>query len=243
MSDSDHNSDAFEYVTGTLRGEQRQQFERLLIADEELQQEVSFWEQQLMSLQSTDREVQPNPNTWDNIIRRIGAGAELGEPGLNANKQRNQPAWMPQWLWAPGLIAALLLFGFLLLMPPQSGTQLNADYVAVLSNDDGDARLTAITASNGETLWLQWSDWNLPEDGSAQLWAVSRRDGESRSIAVFENEKNNQLVLNETALRLIRDASHLVLTEEELGGSAIDEPSEIVLAKGVCVRLGDQNPS
>ena len=33
------------------------------------------------------------------------------------------------------------------------------------------------------------------------------------------------------------------MTQEEVGGSALDEPSDIVIAKGVCIRLRDTKDS
>ena len=113
----------------------------------------------------------------------------------------------------------------------------NADYLAVLLDQAEQPVLTAITASTGNTLWLKWENWQAPEEGSLQLWAKSRRDGQVRPLLVFEQHKLTEVKLDEATLRLIKDSSHLMMTAEEQGGSAIDEPSELVLATGVCIRL------
>jgi len=86
-------------------------------------------------------------------------------------------------------------------------------------------------------LWLRWEDELVKDASSVQLWAQSRRDGQIRPLHVFDQNNINQVALDETALRLVQDSEFLILTLEEEGGSSIDEPSDIVLAKGVCVRL------
>jgi anti-sigma-K factor RskA len=123
------------------------------------------------------------------------------------------------------------------LLPFAKNSIPNADYVAVLTARDGEAKLTALTASDGQTLWLQWQDVAVESDTSIQLWALSKRDGQIRSIAVFDSTSAKSLMLDQANLRLIKDAEKLILTSEELGGSAMDEPSENVIASGVCVRL------
>ena len=82
-----------------------------------------------------------------------------------------------------------------------------------------------------------WGDDVLPADQDYQLWAVSRSDGETRSIAVIASKDMTLLELSEAQWRLIKDSESLMLTIEEEGGSAIDEPSDELVARGLCVRL------
>lgn len=219
---------AFEYALGTLRGAERAAFERALARTPELAREVHFWEEQLMALQPSGSDRPPAPGTWERIEQRVS-----GPP-----PRRKRYAF--NWHW--GAIAALLLVLALPLLfrqpdptdsPP---TAPNSDYVAVLADPEGQPRLTAMTLAGGETLWLQWETY--PEtEGSVQLWAVSRRDGQARSLAVFDDPDRRTLALDQAARRLIVDAEYLLLTEEEPGGSPLDEPSDRTLARGACVRL------
>ena len=185
-----------------------------------------------MSLNVAD-DVAPDPATWAAIQKR------LHKPVVTETMGKAWTAGILKCLGA-AVVVLVVVSAFYWLQP---SSQLNADYVAVLTDEAGKARLTAITGADGETLWLQWGHSNgaatdsLPQEASWQLWAVSRRDGESRTVALFEGSTPGQVLLTETTLRLIRDASHLVLTLEEEGGSAIDEPSDDVLARGECVRL------
>lgn len=252
---ADKADNAFEYVLGTLRDDERLAFEKMLLQDCALQEAVRYWEQQLSPLNSIAEEVPPDPKVWQGIQQQIH-GASITPTSSGQLSRREWWQWVNGWRLAT--IASLLLVGLLSFQIFQPSSTMNADYVAVLTDPSGSARLTALTATDGETLWLRWEEFDIPDDQSVQLWAVSRRDGQSRSLAVFSREDSltdgpvssgdegflpPQLTLNEAGLRLIRDSSHLIITQEELGGSAIDEPSEDVIAKGVCVRLQGESAS
>jgi len=43
--------------------------------------------------------------------------------------------------------------------------------------------------------------------------------------------------LTEAQWRLIKDSDSLIVTIEEQGGSPIGEPSDIIVSRGLCVRL------
>jgi anti-sigma-K factor RskA len=115
--------------------------------------------------------------------------------------------------------------------------------VAVLLDDSDVPILTALTASDGNTLWLKWEKWQTPKDHSLQLWAKSRRDGQIRPLLVFGNRELKEVKLDEATLRLIKDSSHLIITQEEVGGSSLDEPSDMIIAKGICIRLAETRDS
>jgi anti-sigma-K factor RskA len=221
---------AFDYVTGVLRGAERDQFAQRLRGDIALQSEVSFWEEQLMNLSEQEEGVKPDPEVWYGIAARIQRANEKSVP------QKSSP-WF--WLW-PGISAfatlmLMICIGLLIARDPLQ--QPNADYVAVLTDNSGKPQLTVLTATGGEQLWLKWENIEIPDDKNLQLWAISKRDGQIRPLGVFAETDIKQLSLSVPQWRLIKDASHLILTEEDVGGSPLDEPSELILAKGVCVLL------
>lgn len=230
------DSRAFEYVLGTLPVSERRDFEQAMEGNESLARAVRFWEEQLMAIQNQHASKAPDRDAWRRIEQRISARSA---PEAESSSWRR---WLP---WS--MVGALMLV--LIIVLPQAFdeekpiTAPNSDYVAVLTDDRGQPRLTAITLSEGELLWLQWQDLNLQENRSAQLWAVSRRDGRTRPIAVFETADTQRLPLDQARRRLIADAEYLLLTEEEPGGSPLDEPSDQLLARGACVRLGTEKSS
>jgi len=234
-TDNEDVSDAlaFEYVAGTLRGEDRSRFEHSLVSDEKMMSRVRFWEERLHELDAHTTPRDLRPGSWTDLSARINTGSK---PAAAQNAGKLQ--WLWQWLLPGALSLALLV---VLLLPAKPLQSPNADYVAVLTNTDGHASLTALTTSTSQTMWLQWEDLEISSGRSAQLWSISRSDGQIRSIAVFDTLGAEQLPLDEAAWRLVKDAEFLILTEEEAGGSPLDEPSDVLLAKGVCVRFQRSN--
>jgi len=221
------DSQALEYVLGTLPEGERRALERAMARDVDLAAEVRFWEEQLMVLQNPDAGRAPDPEVWQRIEQRI--------------TRDRQPARRRYWWgWGAAALAMVLLVAlpFLELSRPSAPALPNTDYVAVLTDDQGQARLTAMTLAEGESLWLQWESIRWSDEHSLQLWAVSRRDGQTRPLAVFDRAEDVELVpLDQARRRLIADAEYLLLTEEPPGGSPLDEPSERQVARGVCVRV------
>jgi anti-sigma-K factor RskA len=219
---------AFEYVAGTLSAAERAAFEQALTQDTELQQHVQFWEEHFMALQENSTELPPKPNTWAQIEARL-------HPAPRAPLPRTP------WYWLFSLATALVVAIGLGLAPMLRSPAPNLDYVAVLTDLQGAALLTALTTDTDKTLWLQWEAVDLSPDTSLQLWARSKRDGQVRSLGVFDSTAESRVELDQARLRLIHDAQELLLTREESGGSPLGEPSEMLLAKGVCVRLRQGN--
>ena len=228
-----HDVLAFEYVTGVMRGEERQVFERLLHNNESLADQVRFWEEQLMQLSDEDEQRPLAPEVWSYIQVQLNSSSPQTEVTAASGFM-----WSRLFTWAIPSIACLIFASLLLVTTLQKNNAgPNADYVAVLTDAQGAARLTVLTATKGTALWLKWENLKIAPDKNVQLWAVSKRDGQRRPLGVFAQTDIAQVDLSTANWRLIKDAESLILTEEDVGGSAIDEPSDIILAKGVCVLL------
>ncbi len=219
---------AFDYVTGVMRGEERKRFEAALQQLPPLQDQVRFWEEQLINLSDTAWAHTPHAKTWPGIEQRI--------------QQSQAPTTIRPSRWAtwlklgvPSVMTAIIVSCLFIFLPQQK--QLSTDYVAVLTDIKGDPLLTSLTETRNNVMWLKWEKMAMTPDKNLQLWAISKRDGQTRSIAVFEQTSSGQLQLSTASLRLVKDAASLILTEEDIGGSALDEPSAMVLAKGPCVLL------
>jgi anti-sigma-K factor RskA len=227
-----HNATAFEYVAGTLTGDERSAVEQLQVEDPELQEHIRFWEDQLMGLQNYQVQRQPADDVWEKILRRISIRSTDREAPL-------RPHYLT-WRWFVSAALALALLVVLLIPnPTPQAPRLQADYVAVLTTPEGRPLLTVLTAGDDKVMQLKWEIAELPAHSSVQLWAVSRRDGMVRSLGVFETPGTQVQSISAADWRLIQDAEALLLTEEEPGGSALDQPSDSILAQGICVRLGE----
>lgn len=237
------SADAFEYVTGTLSASERTEIERQLGNEPNLRDEVAFWEEQLLPLSSSTDRLAPRADLWERISSNLNTSqTSTAKP---ENNQRSFWASLMQW-GAPTFAAALLAVVLINYYPSGNNTGGDApvagpaipDYVAVLTDSAGDALLTALTTEDGNNMYLQWADQvQFSAAKSIQLWAVSKRDGQTRPLAVFADTQTSTLVLDEATWRLVTDSAFLLLTEEEEGGSPLDEPSDALLAKGVCVRF------
>lgn len=233
------DGEAFEYVIGTLSGTQRQEFIGQLTQNAVLQKEVLFWEEQLMPIGGGEQRA-PKEATWDAIERSVSQ-ANYREPDAKTRSNTGFD-WRMLWPWATPSIAALgVLFVLMGYVPGTTNVELTTDYVAVLTSSDGDPFLTALTSKNDHRMWFKWEPKGLVKNTHAQLWAKSKRDGQIRPVSVIDSTGVTKITLTEATFRLISDAQSLLLTQEELGGSAIDEPSDIILASGVCVRLSQNN--
>lgn len=237
---------AFEYTSGLLRGEERTKFEARLAEDSSLQALVREWDEDLMPLAEVEPMLVPQNDTWSKIDQRLNPKDVTNDPPL-------------RWVWA--MFGAMTAVFVLLVFPVAPPLQTNStptigdssqsnptvetsaqhvDYVAVMTNDANQPSLTTFGNADSQKLTLHWqidSTQQAAEEDDFQLWAVSKRDGQVRSIGILEDQNTTALELSNATWRLITDAETLILTREEAGGSAIDEPSDSIIASGVCVRL------
>lgn len=228
----DLNQLAFEFVIGTLRGGERRRFAQQLAKNVALMQQVNFWEEHLMALPEPAH-LPPAQNTWARIAAQLTPDLET-----TTAPRRDIVSRLSAWLF-PSAVASFctLMIVFAVL---QFSAAPSSEYVAVLSDNQGRPALTAITQGDNAQMRLQWLPVSVAADKNLQLWAISKRDGQARSLAVFTAAQGKVLPLDVPQLRLIKDADSLILTEEDIGGSAMDEPSSVVVAKGICVRFAAQ---
>jgi anti-sigma-K factor RskA len=234
---SDKESKAFEFVLGTLSTEEREAFKDQHTTDNKLDDDLIFWENHLSTLNSEDDTLQPRTQTWEAIEAVItpADSTSAATTGLRSKWL----SWLP-WGLSLAMSCALVItlsFGQFNL---DSALSAPIDYVAVLTDDSGQAKLTAITEGGSKNMWLQWDNIALDDDQDLQIWALSKSDNQIRSIAVIEDKQTHTLQLSDAHWRLIKDADSLILTAEDKGGSVLDEPSQVILAKGVCVRMERQ---
>lgn len=237
LQPEDYDNMAFEFVLGTLPVSERTAFEQELEDNIQLRYKVSDWEEKLIGLTAEVVPVAPAPNTFEKIQSRINPASSPSQIQESNNPIKSFWDNVLPWKLISGfaftLFFAVGLLNYHSVTPSHS---LNADYLAVLLNSDDKPILTAVTGIDDNQLWLTWEQWSLPKDQSIQIWAKSKRDGQVRPLLVV-NQPLQSIRLDEATLRLIKDSSHLILTQEESGGSAIDEPSDKVIATGVCIRL------
>ena len=227
---SDHDN-AFEYVVGTLDGDERANFENALASDAKLRAAVNFWEEQLVGLHKPENKSPPE-STWNAIEAAITSQAR-------AEKLSVGRPWGIIASWLSTCAALLLCVVFFINSQNSKLVPLQPKYVAVLTNAEGGAVVTALS-SKGEksVLSLHWEAQSSTASAHLQMWAISKSDGQARPLATLENNTDTTLQLDKARWRLIADADYLIITVEDAEGSVKDKPSENVVAKGVCINLG-----
>lgn len=247
------DAEAFDYASGAMRGEERIAFAKRLADSAPLTLLVSQWEQDLTSIQKPIVGLPPAASTWEKI------SAET-DPNHNAQSQPST-SWLTRFVWSfGGALSSFILFFFIFPITQNgpenslanstgdragdsSGNSTealasnNIDYIAVMISAREQPILTTLGNAGAKRLKLNWHDDELAPDMDYQLWAISKRDGETRSLAIIADADVAELNLSLAGWRLVTDAESLILTREEAGGSAIDEPSDEIVARGLCVRL------
>ncbi|MEY4588021.1 MAG: hypothetical protein RL497_97 [Pseudomonadota bacterium] len=242
---------ALEYVLGTLRGAERRAFEKALTDDAELQNTVAAWEETLMALPGPTPQAAP-ASTWGNIETALNAQPK------RANEAKRSP-FVRSVAWVGSLAAVCLLALGVWFNTPQNAPEpvlapapspvpssapatqrpelaWRASYVAVLTDENGKAQLTALTQSQGEPPNAQHKLklHSTANTTTLQIWAMAE-NGSVQKLAVLEPGNTEPLALSKEQWVLIKAAKELLLTE----ASDSAQPGR-VLAKGPCVQLAQQ---
>jgi len=235
---------ASHFVLGQLSAGVTQRVISLMKFHDALEARVEYWQQRFVVLDQQTPPLPPSERTWRAIEQ------QLDLKPINTNQQQQPQAWLQQlrlqlhqWVRTPvmhvatAFSAALLALIVTLNYLPASNNSLS--YVAVLTQPNGEASLVASAYHPSRTLVLNIvHPTTLSPHNTLELWAISKSDQQVRSLGVISSDKKIiEQQLSRAQWRLIKDSHSLIVTVEETDGSAIGEPSEHVVARGLCVRL------
>lgn len=216
----------------------------------QIDQRINFWEQRLSPLNDETPDLAPLPQTWKNIQAIVNHGQVSTQDARQARVQTTNESWWQtysfgKWSGAFSFIICVVI-GFALLKPTdvQNNTGFGAlSYLAVLEDDNQNPQVVATTY--GESKQLVLDILSLPAidpEETFELWVTSKTDNQTRSLGEIPiGQTSFDRLLTEAEWRLIVDSSYLVISIEDEGGSAIGEPSESIISKGLCIRLADRD--
>jgi anti-sigma-K factor RskA len=218
---------AAEYTLGTLRGRARRRFERLLADSAAARSAVYRWEDHWNALSRTVPPVEPSPQVWAAVNRRLfGGGAAAGA----APRVRRRRTW--QLAVAAGLVAVALIVGLIMrqLAPPPLQT------LAVLGTDTAHPvwrleRRLPLTALTIEVVGA------VPEAAgkSYELWALPR-GGAPVSLGLLPAAGSAERTLSERQRTALLAADKVAVSIEPTGGSPTGSPTgPIVIVTNVPV--------
>ncbi|NQZ22636.1 MAG: anti-sigma factor [Colwellia sp.] len=244
---------ASQYVLGTLTRHVHQCVEKQAVYNEALAQRIEYWQTRFVPLDQQTKELPPSEQVWQNIANAIEitekskAVATKIEPdssneaGLIHFFSSSLKSWLtiPATRYVSVFSFAILAVLVLLISKPFEQNNDPLSYVAVLTEPDGKAHLVATTYGESKKLIVNVVGTPMIGDHqSLELWVVSKSDSEARSLGVISTGKKLiEQQLTNAQWRLIKDSESLIVTIEEVGGSAIGEPSSLIVSRGLCVRL------
>jgi anti-sigma-K factor RskA len=208
---------AAEYVLGTLRGAARRRFERWRGESWYNERRVQAWEDRFVPLAFKLRPVEPSPQVWAGIEKRIGAAST-----------RRASSWSPLRSLAAAVVLIAVVAGGFATWRITQGPSL--------------APLATIAASNGQVAWqLEVNgDHSLlravaaagvrPSPGrSFELWALPDNGDAPVSLGVLPDTGRADRALSERQRQALGRASRVAVSFEPAGGSPTGAPTGPVL--------------
>jgi anti-sigma-K factor RskA len=206
---------AAEYALGTLRGRARRRFERLYIQSAAARGAVYRWEDHWSALSRTVPPVEPSPQVWAAVSRRLfGDDATVG----SAPRVRRWRAW--QLAAAAGLVAVALIVGLIMRQaapPLQTLVVLGTDTAHPVWRLERRLPLTALTIQVIGT---------VPEavGRSYELWALPR-GGVPVSLGLLPAAGSAERTLSERQRTALLAADKVAVSVEPVGGSPTGSPT------------------
>ena len=207
---------AAEYTLGTLRGRARRRFERLCVGSAAARSAVYRWEDHWSVLSRTVQPVEPSPQAWAAVRRRL-FGDDAAAPA--APRVRRWRRW--QLAAAAGLVAVALVVGLIVRQPAPPPLQT----LAVLGTDTTHPvwrleRRPPLTALTIEVVGT------VPEAAgkSYELWALPR-GAAPVSLGVLPAAGSAERTLSERQRTALLAADKVAVSVEPFGGSPTGSPT------------------
>ena len=215
---------AAEYVLGTLAGEDRRSFERLLADNPSLRTEIAAWEARLVGLTDATSPVRPPQRVWLAIEDAIA-------PSTDADPHQRRRGWTHSLALWRGLALAALLALVVITVPPlltPPAPRVPEPVYNLVVRDDA-----------ARPLWMVACDWRTrtyevtrvaagaPVDGkSHELWLVPADGGTPMSLGLIDRDTFTAAL---PAAATWRSAKAFAVSLEPAGGSPTGAPTGPVL--------------
>jgi len=217
---------AAEYVLGTLNGRARARFERLLLTDPGLRDDIERWERHLGAMALALPQRRPRARVWRRIRRRIRPRPEARGP--------------VGWLWPLGAgagAAAAVLAVYLAVAPPQPRT-LEPEFVATIGAEQKGPRWSVAADLDEDTLTVRaLRKADIPPDKDLELWLLPSGDTAPISLGLLPAKGRRSQPIPPEAVAAAPDAAGIAISREPEGGSPTGAPTGPVLYQGSLVPL------
>lgn len=222
LAEERRNALAAEYVLGTLRGQARRRYQRLMMESQLISETTWLWEQYLNGLGESVPPVSPSSEVWESIQSRLGfTDTEANnEQVVTLHKARAR-----RWRTVSGVAAAAAFIIAVLFGTSEPPVVATPSHIAVVNNADAEP-LWLIEVST-DTLSVR-STANLSEraDKDFELWMVPANGDAPVSLGLLpESGRWDRTV---PAILLSPDITALAVSLEPPGGSPTGVPTEVL---------------
>ncbi len=234
------DAQAGEYVIGTLRGAERDVFEKILKVDETAQERVFYWQEVLSALDKDLGEDMPPKHIYREILARIRtqqkqplskeASVHTFEPNTVENNKQNT-VWKGLAAFATAATLIMAAFLFNALTPSKETDTRIIDAISIIKNEENDPIwvLNADTRSNNLYV-IALSPPTIKNDQSHQLWMVKPNDSGVEPVALLPSNSGESITVE---LPIPIDETQLfAVSLEPSGGSPNATPSGPVVFTG-----------
>lgn len=229
------------YVIGTMSARARPRFARLLRESASAQRAVARWNDKLAPLSRVVPPIQPPAALWANIAAKTSPPPPAAAPSRAGWLQRFDALFGSLFKPALGFaLGAAVTVGVISQDPHTFGMHhvsaaLPASYVGLLTDDSGEAALTAGSHRRGETMTVKLlKPLDIPPGKVARLWALPK-DGAPQAVANVPASGSVMLQLGAPAEDIFFKVQKLGVTFE--ADPAAAAPSAPFVLTGHCVKF------
>ncbi len=234
---------ASEYVLGTMHGQARKRFQRLIRADLKTRVAVELWEQRLMPMGAPLTAPPPSKALWQGIEQRIAPQSR--SPGSAA-----KPGFIERFfgLRTLGPLAAGIAIGtFAMMIVPQfdpsmrvaipQGRVLPEAYAGFLADSQGQSSLLISSQRHGKVADLKWlRPVSVRPDQVLQLWALAP-NAAPLSLGIIPSDGKPQITMPGTSEDLLSRVTELAVSVEAKGTAPATQPTGGYLLRGPCAKF------
>jgi len=228
---------ASEYVLGTLHGPARRRFQQLLKGDAQLQDAVTFWQNQLLPMAAPLSVAEPSPRLWAGIAARVAPPRAAAAPG-----------WFERWFGLRGLASLVtgLFVGIALTLTlpiaergDEAGpatSQIPASYAGILSDGRGQPAMLISSRRHGKLVDIKvLRPIGLGQDQVLRLWALGKQ-GPPRALGIVPTQGKGRIELPATSEALLAQVDELAVSVENASAVASGAEPTFIL-RGPCAKF------
>lgn len=232
--DDDLQTQAGEYVLGTLDAAQRHSVEARLRHDPALRSAVEAWEQRLLPLTALAEPVNPGPGLWQRIAASIAPASRTAVRTSNRRWWRWESLALWRGLAGTGFTAAAVLMAVLVMR--EANPPAAARYFVVLAAPQSQSPGWLVQAqAEGRLRLVPLGADTVPAEKSLQFW--TKADGWNAPVSLGLVKPGETIEVPVDKLPPLQPNQLFELTLEPSGGSPIGRPTGPIQFIGRAVKI------